>query len=297
MSDKQRYYNQWYPTDAAFPHQERLDAAITDPSRRPGSGIANVLTVRLLFAKEAVTNLEQYLDEANRKLRSFQDAVFGPQRTPQRPTGIQWATDESHFPAAGSASYMPVPYCRNVRPEYVVPGLPEDFAYSQRRRTLKPAKPEEYGLRTIRIHDFLDRFFSSHAAALDRFAWEVNDLYSLAINPKRLDWGALQGHKLLARKATNLADHIANFDGAARSITAYRNRYLHDGLLEIHVYINQVRDEWEILVRSDPADRTLPFNVNAANLVRRAMDDLPAFLDEAYRLMLEYLQQHGQPPW
>lgn len=161
---------------------------------------------------------------------------------------------------------------------------------------------ERLELRHIDIHLALYEFFTNFGSVVDRLAYEINLLYRLAI--PRVDWpkltyvkrGKYKKLRDLDAKDAELARFIKSNTSQFTKALGYRNRLVHDGIIRVEVDVN-IFPGVSIRLAEDCNNDTSPMSVDAVSLCERTKSDVLKLLDGCYKLILQHLRSHGNPPW
>ena len=158
---------------------------------------------------------------------------------------------------------------------------------------------KRFECRHIDIHLILYEFFTNFGSVLDRVTYEIDMLYDLRITLKERHWSTLIREKpyleKLGVKDRDLADLLKDYAGKLQVATRYRNRIVHDGIIRIDTDISI--KGLKVMLAQDPNDDASPMNVDAIELCKEVKYNLLGLLDKSYKLMLQRIQNHGNPPW
>ena len=266
------YYD--YFESATFPHQQNLCEAVawtkynlegqiaskTSLTRSPG----NPLTIRLLAVKEALKKLEDYIGELDLKIKTQAEKQFKTNK----------------FFSMGGTFYG------------------KDSLSDSSGAPIEKIEIEADGkkiileLKWVTIHLALYEFFTNFGSVMDRLAYEINVLYEL--NEKKIDWPKLidkrknndKVWKSLCKKDEILAVIIEDYSPKFKTANLYRNRLVHDGLIDFNPDISF--RGINIFLGQNPDDNTSPMDVNAIEFCKQTKTDMLGLLDKSYDLMIQY---------
>lgn len=288
------YYEERFP--GKFENQKLLDTLISTAACKLSCFGANPLTVRLLIANDCLLHYKNAIDLADDKYSTFKVELI----TDLGPTPLysnDWF-DYIQPVSSGSAVTSTMGAVKNVPSGVIIPPK-----YNQNNGRIYP-QDESTVFRNIIAHIELFSFFSNFGSILDRFSHEINFLFDLKIN--KIDWGILTGrtnnkkHLLAIQNKKSrynaLFNLVAIFDGTiAEKCIRFRNRFIHDGLINIQPRI--VSDHWVIYIQDDPDQNQSPVNTNSLSFCRDSFSELITFLNSTYGEIITILKTNGQPPW
>jgi|SRR5271157_510295 len=290
-----RYYEDYY--SGRFPNQQLLCEAID----RNNAGCllqtmeANPLTIRLLVAEDAVNQLEKLIDdESNTKISELITVVSTELQTNPFSVGLNWGTASIYY-TSGSGISNPTPYLTDplgyLRTRQLTPMLRYDSSQ------LHLVNEEKYAFPLASAHIAVYNYFSNYGSVLDRFANEINRLYSLGINATKVDWGTIiQKINRLVTKDLPLKSAISSYDYSNSDLLLkYRNRLIHDGLIPLRAEVTAL-NRW-VVYAPDYFNNPSNLTKNVSELCRNAQNALVKFLNNCYGLILSQLGKNGQPPW
>lgn len=269
------YYDSYEPE--TFPSQEKLcKAAAWTPynlelqrasksvlPRSPG----NPMTIRLRALGEALSRMCTYVESLGQEIKSIANGQFEKKTF--------FFLTERFYGKDGASGGS---------------GAPVEIIEIQH-----DGKKTRLEFRWVDVHLALYGFFTNFGSVLDRLSYEVNLLYQLGA--RRIDWPRLLGvgHESpktwnsLNGKDAQLASFIRTQAPTVERASLYRNRLVHDGLIDFNPEISY--RGITIWLRR-PRDNSSPMNANALEFCKQAKSDVLKLLDGSYFLMLQYFQAH-----
>jgi len=154
--------------------------------------------------------------------------------------------------------------------------------------------PRTVEFKWIEMHLALYAFFSNFGSILDRLSFEVNLMYEL--RARKVDWAKLLGVppfpvkllQALHEKDAKLADFVKSQAPLFEKAIGYRNRLVHDGLIEFNPEITH--RGIAVWLRENPSDAASEMNVNALAFCGRTKADMLNLLNQSYSQMLAYFR-------
>jgi hypothetical protein len=292
------YYSEYHP--GCFLNQRIFNEALEQANGpcRLETNEGNPLTVRLLVTADSIYRLSRFIQE-----RSSSDLVGAltvlniPPDIITLPDRLSWGTD-GHTYTSGSGLPMKEPYLNDPAGRFAGVALAGEVQYHNNQ--VRYSDPPSHSFPLIVAHTAVFDFFTNYGSALDRFAWEVDMLFNLQINPRILDWGSLNRQNqinVLALKDQLLANRIKNYHNSSASrLLRYRSKLLHDGMQPITAVAVSPHD-WEVRIPSNPDDPTSPLSIVALGFIQTSLDELVQFLDDCYGLLIGRLHVGNPPPW
>jgi len=155
------------------------------------------------------------------------------------------------------------------------------------------------------IHNSLYEFFTNLGSILDRLTFEINHLYQLGDWLKdNIDWNRLVNpqDKLkllesLKRKDARLSQFIKKKSSDFKDVNYYRNRLIHDAVLNTKIDLKGFPRKINIFLPDDPRNMDSPNNIDAIDYCKILKANLLILLDGSYNRILEHINTHGNPPW
>ena len=157
---------------------------------------------------------------------------------------------------------------------------------------------EHLELRHIDIHLALYEYFTNFGSVIDRLAFEIDKLHELTIPRYSLDWEKITSRPELAklsRKNEVLANILCEYQKNFYTATRYRNRLIHDGIINFKAVLGHTGVF--IGLGENPDNDESVFNVDAIGFCEDKKKEVLTLLNESYKLILQHLQAHGEPPW
>lgn len=155
-------------------------------------------------------------------------------------------------------------------------------------------------------HDYIQlalyEFFTNFGSVIDRLAFEIDKLHELNIPRYSLDWGKLTSKpelRKLSVKNQVLAKLLGKYRNNFWAAIRYRNRLIHDGIIDFEVEREHKcrHTGLRIKLRKKPDNDDSPFSVDAIEFCEERKVSLLRLLDRSYELILQHIENHGNPPW
>lgn len=277
------YYDFYEP--GKFPHQETLCRKVAwicsfegqkhTSTATLSAPIANPLTLRLRSLTKALNKLKSEVNTTNTSIKKVTNTQL--QKSNYFGMSGTFHSQDSHLKTEGA----PV----------------EEIE-------LDTDPPEKLYIYHKNIHSALFDYFANLNSILDRLAYEINMLYELGNWMKdQLDWNKLvnpnkQGFlNRLVCKDVNLGTFIKKQITNFKKVSSYRNRLLHDGLINTKIEREGFPRKFYVFLPQAPNDPNSPSNVNAIDYCKILKANLLILLDGSYNHILEHINTQGNPPW
>lgn len=289
-----RYFKDYHP--GKFMNQQTLCESISQLNT--GCLLqtieANPLTIRLLVSEDAVSQLSNLInDHSTKNLPSAIAIVANELDDDPFRLGLYWGT-ALVFDTSGSGIAHPTPYLFD--PNNVFSSRPLPTGLRRESHRLCFIDDIKYSFPLVNAHIAIYNYFSNFGSILDRFSIEINNLYTLGVNPKQLDWGMLvKNINSLRVKDQHLTNEILKFSSLASNMLEYRNRLVHDGLIPLRAEVT-AGNRWAIYAPDYPGNPQ-NINIDVLSLCRNAQNSLIQFIDNCYGFIIMQLRSKGQPPW
>ena len=154
---------------------------------------------------------------------------------------------------------------------------------------------ERLEFRYIDIQFGLYKFFSNFGSVMDRLAYEIDMLYELEIPRLSLDWMRLTSEvelDKLSKMNMVLASLLGKYRSEFHNATRYRNRLIHDGIINFEVVIRHMGVF--IGLGENPDDDESAFNVDAIRFCEDKKKEVLTLLNEVYKLMLQDYENYKE---
>ena len=157
-----------------------------------------------------------------------------------------------------------------------------------------------YKIHYDKIHFCLYDFFTNLGSILDRLAYEINLFYRLGKwEENRLDWVKLTDIKkeyfaLLLKKDVKLSQYIKSQILFFNKATKYRNRLIHDSILNAHLEHNNYPTQFHFSIIMSGNDNK---DFDAVEYCLKCKIRIQRLLNHSYKLILDNIKLNGLPPW